>query len=187
MGKGGSKKGRGPGKGKVESPSARGGRAAHDRSWKKRRGLLQAKAVELLGRGASYEEIAEDLGIAVGTAHKYVAEELARLQGEGRAMLERRRGEQRLQIDLGLGRVIGLLTKVDLRIREARESGTMELEDFEAVSKLTTALVKLQERASKLDGLDAPEKLKLEGAGLGVVPHAELVRRARGAGGVAGG
>lgn len=97
-------------------------------------------------RGKSYPKIAEALGVSVGTAHRDVTIELARLAKECSEEAEAIR-----QIELE--RLDDALDAISDRIEQG---------DDRAVA----TMLRIQERRAKLLGLDSPDRQQVEVTGI---------------------
>jgi hypothetical protein len=97
-----------------------------------------AKAVELVNAGATYREVATELGVSVGMAHKYVTVAL-------RYMVGRSGGEELLQ------RELAYLSHLQAKIAPKVDAG-----DVAAVG----VGLRISARRSALLGIDAPTKVQ---------------------------
>ena len=96
-------------------------------------------ALALATTGASYKQIADQLGVSKTRAHQYVHEELAKLAdlSTGHARLYRQRQLERIN-------------RLLLGVWQSATKGNLQAVD---------RAVKLMERESRLLGLDSPEKI----------------------------
>lgn len=101
------------------------------------RASTTAQALELRMAGFSYPEIAAKLGIAVGTAHKYVAGSIAKTRQEAAETAEEIRTLEVSRLD----KMLAVLAPM-------AESG-----DMQAIDRI----LKIQERRAAYLGLDAPK------------------------------
>ncbi len=77
------------------------------------------------------------------------------------SLANRIRAEQLAKLEEIEARLMSRLLDKNLRVKETKADGsTMELADFEALIKLTGAVVKLQDHVAKLVGCYAPEKVQ---------------------------
>ena len=107
--------------------------------WKpEERPVVLIKALELRRKGWSYPKIADELGVALSTAYRYVNNELERLANERHI-----EGEKVLDIELAR------LDRLTEAIMERCEDGSLDHID---------TMMKLMDRRAKLLGLNAPTK-----------------------------
>jgi hypothetical protein len=115
--------------------------------------------MELRRKGYSYPKIADELGVSLGTAYKYVNVELERLAAE-----RKMEGEKVLEMELAR------LDRVTEAIMEKCEDGSLDHID---------TLMKLMDRRAKLLGLNAPSKHSHEIDDKRGLPDVELYNRTR--------
>lgn len=105
--------------------------------------LMDARAMELRRDGNSYRAIAEQLDVSVATAHASVQRALKTIRKENAETvraLELQRLDDSLMVALDIRD--NPLTRDDIRLQAI------------------ATIVRLQERRSKLEGLDAPTKIE---------------------------
>jgi hypothetical protein len=115
--------------------------------------------------GLEFRVIAERIKMSIGYAHGCFDEAMREMQSEGTELARRAKAEMTVRLDRMSRRLYVRLMDSELRVVDTSngERGPMELADFEALTKLTAASVRVMERLAKLLGLDAAEKLELEG------------------------
>lgn len=101
----------------------------------------QDKALQLLGEGKTYAEIATELGIGVATAHRRVQVACERLISP---QVETYRKMQDVDLDYARDQAMKILRTAD---------------DPDVRLRAIDRLVRVNERRAKLHGLDAPEKV----------------------------
>jgi AcrR family transcriptional regulator len=117
------------------------------------------KALELRRKGKSYPDIADELGVSLSTAYRYVNNELERLARERK--LE---GEKVLELE------IARLDRITEAIAERVEAGSLDhVETF----------LKVMDRRAKLLGLNAATMHKVEVEDKRALPDAELYKKTR--------
>jgi predicted transcriptional regulator len=117
------------------------------------------RALEMRRKGCSYPKIADELGVSLSTAYRYVNHELERLAKERRI-----EGEKVLEIELAR------LDRLTEAIMDRAEAGS--LDHMEAV-------LKLMDRRAKLLGLNAPNRNIHEIDDKRALPDVELYNRTR--------
>ncbi len=121
------------------------------------RRALQLKAFELKRSGKEYREIAEQLGISLGSAYNYVRRYFDELDAVAKESADDLRRLEAARLDIWLDRLNQQIARADeVRIDPDDASEAVFLVDL---PKLITTGVKLMERRAKLLGLDAPTKV----------------------------
>lgn len=123
---------------------------------KVRRESMAGEAVALRIRGKTYQQIAQTLGVSDGLAFKVINEELERRRSITREQIETIR-------DIELERLESWLDKLDPNI---------EVGDTKSIQ----TAVKIQERKSKLLGLDAAIDIEVKAAN---ISDADLIAKLR--------
>lgn len=118
---------------------------------------IKLQALRLRRRGKSYCEIADELGISMTTAYRYVLSELKRVAQEHKA-----EGEYVLGLELER------LDRLLLAVMEKAEAGSLDHID---------TVIRLSERRAKLLGLNAPTHKVVEHEDRRELPDAEVWRR----------
>jgi len=117
------------------------------------------KALELRRKGKSYPDIADELGVSLSTAYRYVNNELERLARE-----RKMEGEKVLEIE------IARLDRITEAIAEKVEAGSLDhVETF----------LKVMDRRAKLLGLNAATTHKVEVEDNRKLPDVELYKKTR--------
>jgi uncharacterized membrane protein YccC len=113
----------------------------------------KAKAVEMRRKGYQYKEIGKELGVTEGRAHQIISEECKRWRENMSEDVEDIRQHELSELE---------------ELRKHLWQAIDNADDPTAISPaLIDRFLKLQERRSKLLGLDAPEKKELAGRGGG--------------------
>ena len=107
------------------------------------------KAIELRHQRKNYREIAAELGVAVGTAYKYIKDHCAELKACGTET-----AEEMMQLDLAT--LDAWLEVIDKRIKAGAENPLYDVE------KAVNAGCKVMERRHKLTGADAATKVDVK-------------------------
>lgn len=122
------------------------------------RRALQLKAFELKRSGKEYREIAELLGVGLGTAFNYVRRYFDELDAVAKESADDLRRLEAARLDIWLDRLNQQIARADeVRIDPDDASEAVFLVDL---PKLIATGVKLMERRAKLLGLDAPTKVE---------------------------
>ncbi len=148
------------------------------------RAVLAERVLELRSQGKDFRAIGKALGFSHEHARELFEERLAKQRRTNTEAVKtlRRRMEHELG-DVG-DRLLELILSRNLKVVEEKTTAdggteTMELADFERITKAVPGYVKVQERLAKLLGLDAPEKVEVGGEG-GIVTAADVLRRLKG-------
>lgn len=135
-----------------------GGRYAKDPSTAER----DARCLELRKRGLSYRAIAAEVGVDVATAHEAVKRSIAAIIEEPAAEVRQMELER---LDSMWVAVMGVLEAKHFKVSDGRlvKLNDVPLEDDAPVLAAVDRLLRIQERRSKLLGLDQPVKQEITG------------------------
>ena len=104
------------------------------------------EALRLRQRGRSYPRIAEELGVSLTTAHRYVTTELERLAKE-------------------CGEEAAIVRQMELdRLDVALDALADRIEQGD--DRAVATMLRIQERRAKLLGLDSPDRQQVEVTGI---------------------
>ena len=124
---------------------------------------IDAKACELRSRGWPYRDIAAELGIGYSEAYKRVQRGMARIVQEP---AEQARQFELDRLDRMYRKIEQILEADHIVVQHGKvvydETGE-PLPDHDPRMRAVATLLKIQERRSKLLGLDAASKMQLEG------------------------
>lgn len=123
---------------------------------------IDARACELRSRGWSYRDIAAELGIDYSQAHARVQRAMARIVQEP---AEAARQFELDRLDRMYRKVEEVLAAQHIVVQHGKVVYLHDepLTDHDPVMRAVASLLKIQERRSKLLGLDSAQKLQLEG------------------------
>jgi DNA-binding CsgD family transcriptional regulator len=130
--------------------------------------LRRAEAVKLRARGKGFQEIADALGVSLGTAHHDVRTAMTEIANESRKFIEAERGTELARLERALEVVEDVLLDPEPLFPDQGEEPTDFEKRIESSRELKLKaldrMVKIQDQRSKLLGLYAPEKKELTGA-----------------------
>lgn len=107
---------------------------------------LRLEALALRRRGRSYRKIADELGVSLTTAHRYVTTELERLAKE-------------------CGEEAAIVRQMELdRLDVALDALADRIEQGD--DRAVATMLRIQERRAKLLGLDSPDRQQVEVTGI---------------------
>lgn len=125
--------------------------------------IRRTKALELRARGKGFQEIADTLGVSIGTAHTDVRTAMVEYAKEAEGNIQAERGIELRRLERALTVVEEVLLHEEPT--DAGEDGDilgMIESSRELKLKALDRLVKIQEQRAKLLGLYAPERRELE-------------------------
>jgi Sigma-70, region 4 len=118
-----------------------------------------ARALELRRAGLNYREIAQQMGVSVATAHKYVTRGLDRTRREPADALRDLELERLDALQLALTQVLASQHVTVSGGKVIRDEHGQPLRDDGPTIAAAQALVRVQESRRRLLGLDAPVKV----------------------------
>lgn len=132
-----------------------------------KRAINVKRAFELRAKKMSYRKIAEVIGVSVKSAFDYVDEYWKELDADTKETADKVRAQELETLDELEARWAPLALHEGLNVSKLIEGPDGEvkhirLEDYDAGLKAVDRLLKIQERRSKLLGMDAAQKVEGE-------------------------
>lgn len=118
----------------------------------------QTRAFDLVVQGLSFREVADDLNISRGTAHKYFREVLSTLK-----VSEDKIKEWRIlvsaRLDYTIAPMLQALAQHNLHLATEGDDGTrLSVRDLGDIAR---AVTRVEDRRAKMLGIDKPQKLDI--------------------------
>lgn len=122
--------------------------------------MFTTQALELRRGGASYREIATQLGISVGVAYKYVTNGLAEI----REVCNETAGEvKQIELERLDAMYLRLASKLARQVVTVKDQNGRDVQRADPDEATVRAMLDVSKRRSELLGLDAPRKTEIGG------------------------